>query len=78
MYERAAYYHLKNNHCFKGFLTQEALVTVVHVFVTSHIDYYNSLLYGISDYSVSCLQPVSRLKSYSDCAFSVAAPTLPV
>jgi len=27
---RAAYYHLKNIHCLKAFLTQEALVTVVH------------------------------------------------
>ena len=41
---RAAYYHLKNIHCLKAFLTQEALVTVVHAFVTSCIDYCNSLL----------------------------------
>ena len=29
---RAAYYHLKNIHCLKTFLTQESLVTVVHAF----------------------------------------------
>jgi len=52
---RAVYYHLKNVHCLKIFLTQEALVTVVHVFVTSRIDYYNSLLYGISDYDINHL-----------------------
>ena len=39
---RAAYYHLKNIHCLKAFLTQEALVTVVHAFVVSRIDYCNS------------------------------------
>jgi hypothetical protein len=50
---RAAYYHLKNVHCLKAFLTQEALVTVVHAFVTSRIDYCNSLLYGISDYNIN-------------------------
>ena len=32
---RAAYYHLKNIHCLKAFLTQESLVTLVHAFVTS-------------------------------------------
>jgi hypothetical protein len=151
---RAAYYNLKNIHCLKAFLTQEPVVTVVHAFVASRIDYYNSLLYGISAYNVNRLQriqnsaahivtntrkydhitlilqklhrlsvrqrihfkillityksindmvpeylcelvsirkssrklrsssqillqvPVSRLKSYGDCAFSIAAPTL--
>jgi len=40
---RAAYY-LKNIHYLKAFLTQEALVTVVHTFVIYRIDYCNSLL----------------------------------
>ena len=131
-------------------MTQEAVVTVVHAFVTSRIDYCNSLLHGISAYNINRIQriqnsaariitnsrkydhitpilqklhwlrvrqriyfkillitykyindmapklvsirkssrklrpssqillpvPVSRLKSYGDCAFSVAAPTL--
>ena len=48
---RAAYYHLKNIHCLKAFLTQEALVTIVNAFGTYRIDYCNSLLYGISDYN---------------------------
>ena len=45
----AAYYHLKNIHCLKAFLTQEALVT-------SHIDYCSSILYGISHYNINRLQ----------------------
>ena len=32
---------------------QESLVTVVHAFVTSRVDYCNSLLYGISDYNIN-------------------------
>ena len=52
---QAAYYHFKNIHCLKAFLTQEALVIVVHVCVTSRIDYFNSLLYGISDYNINRL-----------------------
>ena len=30
-------------------------VTVVHAYVTSHIDYCNSLLYDISDYNINHL-----------------------
>ena len=41
--------------CLKAFLTQEALVNVVHAFVTSRIDYCISLLYGISDYNINPL-----------------------
>ena len=50
---RAAYYHFKNIHRLKAFLTQEALLTVVHALLTSRIDYCNSLLYGISDYNIN-------------------------
>jgi len=53
---RAAYYHLKNIHRLKAFLTQESLVTVAHAFVTSRMDYCNSLLYGISDYNFNRFQ----------------------
>jgi len=55
---RAAYYHLKNVHCLKAFLTQDALVTVIYAFVTSRIDFCNSLLYGISDYNINRLQRI--------------------
>ena len=35
-------------------------VTVIHVFFTSGIDYCNSLLYGISDYNINCLQRIQN------------------
>jgi len=57
---RAAYYHLKNIHCLKAFLTQETLVTVVHGFVTPGIDYYNFLLYSISDHHINLLQQIQN------------------
>ena len=56
---QTAFYHFKNIHCLKAFLTQEALITVVHAFVTSRIDYCNSLLYGISDYNINHLQNIT-------------------
>jgi len=55
---RAAYYHLKNIHCLKAFLTQETRVTVVHAFVTSRIYYGNWLLYRISDYIINRLHRI--------------------
>jgi len=58
---RAAYYHLKFIHFFKAFMTQEALVTVVHAFVTSRID---SLLYGLSDYNINGLQRIQNSPAY--------------
>ena len=49
----ASSYHLKNNHCLKVLLTQEILISVVHAFVLSHIDYCNSRLYGRSYYNMT-------------------------
>ena len=58
---RAAYYHLKNIHRLKTFLTQETLVIVVHAFVTSRVDYCNFLLYGIADYNINRLQRIQNI-----------------
>ena len=58
--ELHAYYHLKKIHCLKAFLIQETLVTVLHAFVTSRIDYFNFVLYGISDYNSNRLQLIQN------------------
>ena len=52
---RASYYHLKNIHCLKVFLTQET-----HATVTSRIDYCNSLLFCIYDYNINRLQRIQN------------------
>ena len=57
---RAAYHHSKNIHYLEVFLTQEELVTVVHAFATSCIDYCKVLLYGISDYNIDRLQRIQN------------------
>jgi hypothetical protein len=43
---RASYYHFQNIRSLKPFLSEEALVTVVHAFVTYRIDYGHSLYMG--------------------------------
>jgi len=57
---RAAYYHLKNIRSLKSFLPQEALVIVVHAFITSCIDYCNSLLCGLFRYNTNRLQRIQN------------------
>ena len=57
---RTAHYHLKNFRSLKPFLSKDALIIVVHVFVTSCIDYFNSLLYVIADYNISRLQRIQN------------------
>ena len=55
-------YHFKNILRLKLYLSQEALGTVDHAFITLSIDYCNSLLYGISMYSWNRLQ---RIENYA-------------
>ena len=52
----AAYYHPENNHSLKLFLSQEALVTVVHAFITSCLDYCK--------YSLNRLQWIQNSAAY--------------
>jgi len=39
-------------------LTLDVLHTLVHVFVTSRVDYCNAVLYGAPAYGIQCLQAV--------------------
>ena len=43
----AAFYHLHNIGCICKFLSPDDTKSLVHAFITSHIDYCNSLLYGL-------------------------------
>ena len=42
-----AWYHLRNLYKIRSFLRTEACTALVHAFVTSRIDLYNCLLFGI-------------------------------
>ena len=48
-------YHIKQ---IRKYLTEDSTRILVHAFITSHIDYCNSLLYGIPKYQVNRLQKV--------------------
>ena len=56
----ADYFHLKNIRSLKPYLTDKALLRVTHVFIKLRIDYWNSLLYGVSDYNINSLQRIEN------------------
>ena len=41
----AAFYHLHNLRRIKKYLSRDSLITLVHAFITSHLDYCNGLLF---------------------------------
>ena len=42
----AAFYHLHNLRRIKKYLSRDSLITLVHAFITSRLDYCNGLLFG--------------------------------
>ena len=57
---RTAYFHLHNIARIRNYLNHRAACTLIHAFITSHIDYCNSLLYGIPSYLLNKLQRVQN------------------
>ena len=55
---RSAYFHLRNIRSIRNMLTYNARRQLIHDLVTVRIDYCNSLLYGLPDYSLSRLQRI--------------------
>ena len=55
-----ANYHLRNISKIRKYLTQESAQILIHVFISSKLDYCNSLLYGIPKYLVCRLQRVQN------------------
>ena len=53
-----AFYGLYKIRQIRKFLSPESTKTLVHAFVTSHLDYCNSLLFGIPKYQADRLQKV--------------------
>ena len=57
---RTAFFHLRNIAKIRHFLSQKDAEILIHAFVTSRLDYCNSLLSGCSSKSVKALQLVQN------------------
>ena len=53
---KSAFYHIRNISRIRKLLTTESTEILVHVFVRSHLDYCNSVLYGSPKYILQKLQ----------------------
>ena len=58
MLSPVAFYHLYDIRRIRKYLCQEVTVTLVHAFITSRIDYCNSLLYGLPNSLLAKIQRV--------------------
>ena len=57
----SSYLHLHNIASIRDSLTEEATVHIIHAFVTSRIDYCNSLLYGLPEQAIKSIQRVQNM-----------------
>ena len=55
---RSAYFHLRNIGSVRNMLSDDACSQLIHALVTVRIDYCNSLLYGLPEYSLDRLQKI--------------------
>ena len=58
---KASYFHIRNIRSLKPILTHDALISVVHAFITSRLDYCNSLLIGLPDRLLQKLQRIQNI-----------------
>jgi hypothetical protein len=73
-----AFRGLYNIRQIRKFLSQEATKTLVHAFIMSHLDYCNSLLFGIPQYQYQCLQRVLNAAARMICFTPRIAHITPV
>ena len=56
----SAFYYLYNIRHIRKYLSRESTEKLVHAFISSRLDYCNSLLYGIPEYKTMKLQRVTN------------------
>ena len=55
-----AFYYLYNIRRIRKYLSEWSTETLIHAFVSSRVDYCNSLLYGLPTYQLNTLQRVQN------------------
>ncbi|KAJ0059028.1 hypothetical protein NL108_007318 [Boleophthalmus pectinirostris] len=53
---KSGFYHLKNIARVRSFLSQASAETLIHAFITNHVDYCNALLSGLPKKTTAPLQ----------------------
>ena len=53
---KSGFYYLHNLRKIRKYLSQDCLSTLIHAFITSRLDYCNSLMYGLPQRQISKLQ----------------------
>ena len=75
----AAFYHLYNIRKIRKYLTKECTETLIHAFISSKLDYCNSLLYGAPHYllqEMQCVQNAAARYIFQGSKFSHVTPQL--
>ena len=57
---KSTYFHLRNIGGIRNILSNDACAQLIHSLVTVRIDYYNSILYGLSDNSLYRLRKIQN------------------
>ena len=57
---QACYFHLRNIHSIRPYLNSDIAAQIVHAFVTTKLDYCNSLIYGLPEKSLHRLKKVQN------------------
>ena len=57
---KVCFFHLHNIRHIKKFLSKDSLLILIHAFITSKLDYCNSLLYGLPKKQISKLQRIQN------------------
>ena len=57
---KSGFYHLRNISKIRRYLSRRSVETLVHAFVTSKLDFFNSALYRLPGYPIERLQKVQN------------------
>ena len=58
---KTSFYHIHNIRRISKYLSKECRQSLVHAYVTSRLDYCNSILYGLPKYQLSKLQRIQNM-----------------